>query len=222
MDTLTRLVLTNAVYLNAAWKVPFDTNSTRDSTFNLRDGSSVQTPFMGADMLAPAMKGADFSAVALPYDDDRLSMLVLVPDAGTCDAFEGALDASKLNSIVAALVSQRVLLGLPRFRIETDQDFGEILRGLGMKAAFQFGQADFSGMDGTSQLYIAKVLHKAFIQVGEKGTEAAAATAVVIGGGGAPPTGLSIYVNRPFIYVLRDQPTGAILFMGRVLDPSQS
>jgi serpin B len=90
-----------------------------------------------------------------------------------------------------------------------------------MNAAFVFGQADFSGMDGTRNLYIGDVIHKAFIAVGEKGTEAAAATAVVMRAGSAPPTGLAIHADRPFIYVLRDQPTGAILFMGRVLDPTQ-
>jgi serpin B len=221
VNTLTRLVLTNAVYLNAAWKVPFDTNATSDSTFTLRDGSTIKTKIMGTHMSAQAVKGTDFSAVALPYDDDSLSMLVLVPDAGTFDAFEASLDVGKLNSIVASLVDQQVQLRLPRFRSETDQDFVKILGSLGMKLAFQVGQADFSGMDDTKNLYISRILHKAFIDVGEKGTEAAAATAVVMGTG-SMPTGLSISVDRPFIYVLRDQPTGAILFMGRVLDPSKT
>jgi serpin B len=221
LNTLTRLVLTNAVYLNAAWKVPFDTNATSEATFTLRDGSPIKTKIMGTHMSAQAVKGTDFSAVALPYDDDRLSMLVLVPDAGTFDAFEASLDVGKLNSIVTSLVDQQVQLRLPRFRSETDQDFVKILGSLGMKLAFQVGQADFSGMDGTKNLYVSRILHKAFIDVGEKGTQAAAATAVVMGTG-SMPTGLTISVDRPFIYVLRDQPTGAILFMGRVLDPSKT
>ena len=91
-----------------------------------------------------------------------------------------------------------------------------------MTSAFVTGQADFSGMDGTHNLYISKVFHKAFIDVAEKGTEAAAATAVVMGSGSAAPTGLVIYADRPFLYFLRDQPTGAVIFMGRVLDPSQN
>jgi len=223
LDSLTRLVLTNAVYLNAAWKEPFDSKDSNDGSFALLGGSSVTTKFMHTHLAAaPALQGTGFSAVALPYDDDRLSMLLLVPDAGTFDAFEASLDAAKLNSIVSGLVTQAVSLGMPRFRTETDQDFVAILASLGMHAAFQSGQADFSGMDGTHRLYISQVLHKAFIDVGEKGTEAAAATAVVMSAGMAMPTGISIYADHPFIYVVLDEPTGAILFMGRVLDPSKT
>jgi serpin B len=223
VDTLTRLVLTNAVYLNAAWKEPFDPNETIDGAFTLADGHTIPAKIMRAHLQsAPAVQTSGYSAVALPYDDDRLSMLLLVPDAGSFDAFEASLDVAKLNSIVAGLVAQPVSLVMPRFRTETDQDFVKILESLGMHAAFQFGQADFSGMDGSKDLYISQVLHKAFIDVGEKGTEAAAATAVVMKVGLALPTGISISADHPFIYVLRDQPTGAILFMGRVHDPSKS
>jgi serpin B len=223
LDTLTRLVLTNAVYLNAAWKEPFDPDHTSDSTFTLLNGNAIKTKFMGTHLgAARAIEGDGFRAVALPYDDERLSMLLLVPDSGTFETFETSLNASKLNSIVAGLVAQPVNLGMPRFRTETAQDFAPILGSLGMHAAFQPGVADFSGMDGTQYLYISMVLHKAFIDVGEKGTEAAAATAVVASGGAAPPTGINIYADHPFIYILRDEPTGAILFMGRVLDPSKS
>ncbi len=221
VDSSTCLVLTNAVYLNAAWKTPFDPNSTNDGAFTLLDGSSVQTKLMGTHLQAQAVKGAGFSAVALPYDDEQLSMLVLVPDAGTFDTFEASLDAGKLNGIVASLVSQPVILALPRFRTQTDQDFMQILKSLGMQAPFQYGVADFSGMDGGKNLYISQVLHKAFIDVGEKGTEAAAATAVGMSGTAAP-TGITILADHPFIYVLRDEPTGAILFLGRVLDPSKT
>lgn len=223
LDTMTRLVLTNAVYLNAAWKDPFDPTDTRDGTFTLLAGSPMTTKFMGAHVTAPAVKGDGFSAVALPYDDERLSMLLLVPDAGTFGTFESSLDASKLGSIVAASQVQPVSLRMPRFRTETSQEFVAILESLGVHAAFQPGNADFSGMDGSRELYISEVVHKAFIDVGEKGTEAAAATAVVTKGLGIDaPTDISIVADRPFIYVLRDQPTGAILFMGRVLDPSKS
>jgi serpin B len=223
LDSSTRLVLTNAVYLNAAWKQPFDPKNSHEADFVLLDGSTIRAKLMGAQLAtAPALKGEGFSVVALPYDDERLSMLVLLPDSGNFAAFEAALDASKLASIVAGLTPQPVVLHLPGFRIETEQDFARILDSLGMHAAFQSGQADFSGMDGTQSLYISKVLHKAFIDVGEKGTEAAAATAVLAQKGGFVPTGIIIDANRPFITILRDEPTGAILFMGRVLDPTKS
>jgi serpin B len=223
VDTFTRLVLTNAVYFNAAWLNPFDPNNTHDGTFSLVDGTTVTTKFMGAHLASvPAMQGDGFVAVSLPYQDDRLSMLVVVPDAGTLASFEVSLDEAKFNAIVAGLTSQQVILGLPRFRTETSQDLGDLLQALGMTSGFVMGQADFSGMDGTHNLYISKVFHEAFIDVAEKGTEAAAATAVVMGAGSAAPTGLDIYADRPFLYFLRDQPTGAMIFMGRVLDPSKS
>jgi serpin B len=160
--------------------------------------------------------------VSLPYQDDRLSLLVVVPDSGTLAAFEATLDATKLNAIVSGLTNQRVVLRMPRFRTETSQSLEDLLQALGMTSAFVFGQADFSGMDGTLNLFISKVIHKAFIDVAEKGTEAAAATAVVMTVGTAAPSGLNIYADRPFLYFMRDQPTGAVIFMGRVLDPSKT
>ena len=223
LDSSTRLVLTNAVYFNAAWMQPFDPENTHDGTFHLVDGTAVTTQFMGARLESvPALQGDGFAAVSLPYQDDRLTMLVVVPDSGTLAAFESALDAAKLGAIVAGLTNQHVLLGMPRFRTETSQSLEDLLQALGMTSAFVFGQADFSGMDGTHNLYISKVIHKAFIDVAEKGTEAAAATAVVMKNGAAAPSGLNIYADRPFLYFLRDQPTGAVIFMGRVLDPSKS
>jgi serpin B len=223
VDSATRLVLTNAVYFNAAWLQPFDPTITHDGTFKLLDGTAVTTAFMGSTLAnVPAMQGDGFAAVSLPYQDDRLSLLVVVPDSGTLATFEASLDATKLNAILAGLTNQQVLLGLPRFRTETSQSLEDLLKALGMTSAFVFGQADFSGMDGSRNLYISKVIHRAFIDVAEKGTEAAAATAVVMNPGAAAPTGLDIYADRPFLYLLRDQPTGAVIFMGRVLDPSQS
>ena len=223
LDSSTRLVLTNAVYFNAAWMQPFDPENTHDGTFNLLDGTTVTTKFMGGSLdNVPALQGDGFVAVSLPYQDDRLSMVVVVPDSGTLTAFESSLDATKLGAIAAGLTHQHVALGMPRFRTETSQSLEDLLQALGMTSAFIFGQADFSGMDGTHDLFISKVIHKAFIDVAEKGTEAAAATAVVMKAGSAAPSGLSIYADRPFLYFLRDQPTGAVIFMGRVLDPSKS
>jgi serpin B len=166
-------------------------------------------------------------AAALPYADDRLSLLVVLPDAGQFSQVESSLDATALGTLVAGLTSQQILLTLPRFKIETGAtgaSLKHILVTLGMTSAFIYGPADFSGMDGTHNLYISDVIHKAFINVAEKGTEAAAATAVIMGAGSAnaAPTGLEFDATRPFLYILRDQPTGAILFMGRVLDPSQN
>jgi serpin B len=214
-------VLTNAVYLNAAWKTPFDPTDSYDGFFTLLDNSTVTAHLMNVALTAPAVQGTGFVAAAIPYDDERLSLLVVVPDAGTYPQFEASLDAAKLESIVAGLTNQAVVLWLPRFKVETAQELAALLQGLGMTSAFSPGLADFSGMDGTRDLYISNVIHKAFISVAEKGTEAAAATAVVIKRSSAP-MGLNVSADRPFLYFLRDEPTGAILFLGRVLDPTQS
>ncbi|MBN2573730.1 MAG: serpin family protein [Deltaproteobacteria bacterium] len=220
IDSLTRLVLTNAVYFNAAWQKAFPPEDSRDGSFSTLAGSSVTTRFMsGTFANVLAAQGAGYAAVALPYQDERLSMLFVVPDAGTFTAFEASLDATKLDAILASMASQQVILSVPRFRIETEASLSDMLQELGMQAAFTPGVADFSGMDGTQSLYISKVLHKAFIDVAEKGTEAAAATAVVVSLTSAP-TGLYIVADRPFLYFLRDEPTGAILFAGRVVDPT--
>lgn len=222
VDSSTKLVLTNAVYFNAAWKTPFDPNNTYDGSFSLLDGSTVTAKFMGADLPGTlAVQGTNFVAAALPYADDNLSLLVVVPDAGQFTQVESSLDSTALATLVAGLTSQQVILGLPRFKVETGADLVVLLKALGMTSAFDPGTADFSGMDGTHSLFISDVVHKAFIDVAEKGTEAAAATGVVMSGSAAP-MGLLINANRPFLYFLRDQPTGAILFMGRVLDPSQN
>jgi len=178
---------------------------------------------MGATLPGvPAMQGSNFAAVSLPYQDERLSLLLVVPDAGQFSQVEAALDATALTTIVAGLTSQTVLLGLPRFKVETGTRLADILQTLGMTTAFVCGEADFSAMDGTRNLCISDVIHKAFIDVAEKGTEAAAATAVVMKQGSVMLPGLSIVADRPFLYFLRDQPTGAILFMGRVLDPTKT
>ena len=232
IDSLTRLVLTDAVYFNAAWDTPFDPTNTYDGSFALLDGSSVAVKFMKAELNSmngersslPAIQGTNYVAASLPYADQRLSLVLVVPDAGQFSQVESSLDATALGTLVAGLVSQPVSLALPRFKVETGTSLVKLLQTLGMTSAFIPGTADFSGMDGTHNLFISDVIHKAFIDVAEKGTEAAAATAVVIRPTGAPlpSVGLVINADRPFLYFLRDQPTGAILFMGRVQDPSQN
>jgi serpin B len=221
INPTTSLVLTNAVYFNAAWNHPFDPNDTNDGSFTLLDGSTVTVKFMGQSTSAPTMQGTNFVAVSLPYQDDRLSLLVVVPDAGKFGEVESSFGAATLAGLASGLVNQQVILSLPRFKIETTAGLADILATLGMTSAFLPGVADFSAMDGTKNLYISDVVHKAFIDVAEKGTEAAAATGVVLSRASLP-TGMPITANRPFLYFLRDQPTGALLFMGRVLDPSKN
>ena len=145
-----------------------------------------------------------------------------MPDADQFSQVESSLDATALRTLMTELTTQPVTLTLPRFKIETDTSLVLLLKALGMTLAFS-DAADFSGMDGKGGLVITDVFHDAFIDVAENGTKAAGSSAVILGSGAeAPRTGLPVNANRPFIYFLRDDPTGAILFMGRVQDPSQN
>ena len=219
IDTLTRLVLTNAIYFNAAWAKPFDAKDTKDGPFTLRDGTTVTTSLMAGSKAASYTDAGDFAAVALPYDGHELSMLLIVPDAGKFDAVEATLSAAVVDATVKQLKSAVVTLTLPKFEFGTRYKLNDHLKALGMTDAFDSGLADFSGMTGNHDLYIGLVQHNAFIKVDEKGTEAAAATAVVM-----PPIGIPDYktltIDRPFIFLIRDHATGTILFVGRVLNPA--
>jgi serpin B len=214
----TRLVLTNAVYFNAAWKFPF-TKKTQDAPFTRMDGSSAMVPMMRNEVRLRAVTQPGLVAVSLPYQDERLSMLVVLPDAGQLTQVEGRLSSQGLTGVTSGLREEMVILGLPRFRFETPIDLKEALSTLGMPIAFS-NRADFSGIHAAGGLMLQAVLHKAFIAVAEKGTEAAAATAVVVGRTSLP-VGLNVEVNRPFLFFVLDEPTGAILFQGRVADPAR-
>lgn len=221
IDAQTKLVLSNAVYLNARWKTALENDG--DGTFTLLDNSRITIHEIGAEAIqVPAVRGSGFDAVSLPYADDRLSLVLVVPEAGQLAELESTMDASMLAGIVSSMTSKRIGLSMPAFNIATTTALADVLMALGMKAAFSPDQADFSGMTGGRDLYIGGAFHKAYIAVSEKGTEAAAATAVVMKDAGFPMVDLEITIDHPFLYYLRDAPTGAILFMGRVLDPSQS
>ncbi len=224
IDGLTRLVLTNAIFFNAAWLYPFTESQTKDGAFHLLDGGEVTVPMMRRTAGFGLAKGDGYQAVELPYDGGELSMVILLPDSGQFEGFEGPLDADLVRTITEGLVPTRVALTMPKFEFESDFSLAETLRAMGMPVAFisSFGpctseMADFSGMTGSCVLFITEVVHKAFVSVDEEGTEAAAATAVVIGIESLPP---SLTIDRPFVFLIRDIETGAILFVGRVADPS--
>lgn len=212
----TTLVLTNAVYLNAAWKLPF-TENTFDGEFNRADGSKVNARTMGGRGQYRSAKTPQYDAVSLPYEDERLSMLIVAPKDGSYASWESALTPATLDEVVASLRENDVVLQVPRFKIDFRSPLKTALSALGMPLAFS-GAADFSGISA-SPMTIDEVLHQSFISVAEKGTEAAAATAVIFRDAGVS---LAEYlkVNRPFLFFIRDEPTGAIVFMGRVMDPN--
>jgi serpin B len=220
IDALTRLVLTNAIYFNAAWALPFEKDATSDGPFTLLDGEQISVPMMRQNGALRYAAGEGYQAVELFYDGGELSMVILLPQAGQFEAFEGSLDAARLAEIEAGLSRQQVTLSMPRFEFESQFSLSESLAALGMEDAFT-SAADFSGITGSPDLFISEVLHKAFVSVDEEGTEAAAATAVVMGLTAAPAEVVQMAVDRPFVFFIRDVNTGAVLFLGRVVDPSQ-
>ena len=215
LDGLTRLVLTNAIYLKAAWLHPFD--DAVPGTFHRADGSGVQAQLMSQREDLAYGAGDGYQAVRLPYVGG-LSMVVIVPDAGKLDSFERGLDGASLRRIANGLSSVQVTLSMPKFSFRSKAMLKDALSELGMPIAFT-GDADFSGMTKQEPLEIAEVIHQAFIAVDEKGTEAAAATAVVMRGTAAPLRQVELKIDRPFLFLIQDDETGAILFMGRLADP---
>jgi len=215
----TVLALVNAIYLKAPWHRPFSTAETSTATFTKLDGSTVDVPTMHSSGDVSCASGPGWSAADLPYLRDTLSMLVIVPD--DLAAFEAELDPEMLATIERGLASQTegAKVSLPRFDFETREELQEILAKLGMPDAFD-ERADFSGMAAGGGLAISKVIHQANITVDEKGTEAAAVTVIGIDVAGPPPITCTADASRPFLFAIRDRATGAILFLGRVVDPS--
>jgi len=164
-------------------------------------------------------EGDSYQAIELPYDGSELSMVILLPEAGKFKAFEGSLNVQIVEEIVGKIENRQVALMMPKFEFESDFSLREILAAMGMPVAFS-ENADFSGMTGNLDLFIADVVHKAFVSVDEAGTEAAAAAAVIMEFKAAPEEPIKVTVDRPFVFLIRDIETGAILFVGRVVNPS--
>jgi serpin B len=218
IDALTRLVLTNAIYFNAAWEYPFDEDMTANGPFYLLDGGQVSGPMMKQTESFGYTEGEGYQAIELLYDGDELSMVILLPTSGNFESFEEGLMTQQVNDIIGDLQFREVALTMPRFEFESEFSLKDTLEDMGMPTAFS-GAADFSGMTGSPDLSISEVIHKAFVSVDEEGTEAAAATAVIMGETAMPAEPAEVTIDRPFIFLIRDIETGAILFVGRVVNP---
>jgi serpin B len=228
IDVATRMVIANAVYFNANWVYAFEESLTQDGAFNLLDGSTATVPLMtmpSSETLAYA-DGDGYVAITLPYvSDTGHDMLILLPDAGNFAAFEAGLTAERYREILTALAPTQVKVTLPRFSYEMPLDLIAPLAAMGLTDAFDPSLADFGQMyDRTAvgeNLYIGAALHKAFIAVDERGTEAAAATALIMELTSAligEP--IDLRIDRPFIFAIRDVSTQTLLFMGRVVNPA--
>jgi serpin B len=231
IDPMTRLVITNAIYFKGDWVKQFDKNRTADAGFRTAPGTSVTVPMMertDENAIFLYAENSNFQMLSMPYEHSAgksLSMVVLLPKEDSLAKTEADLNADMVSALQQSAKSRQVKVYFPKYTLKTRYEkLGRTLAAMGMPTAFTAG-ADFSGMDGTTNLFISDVIHQAFVAVNEEGTEAAAATAVVIRLAAAPGGSDMVPVFRadhPFMFLIQDDDTGAILFMGRVVNPAGS
>lgn len=211
------LVLTNAIYFLGDWLEEFDEGDTYNTEFTTLEGGTGGVSMMSQSESFPYAEVDGHQLIELPYVGEETSMVVLLPAQGAFETFETELDAARLDELLTALDEQHGQIDLPRFELETSYVLPDVLEELGMGVAFS-GEADFSGMVEGGGLFIDNVLHDAFVAVDEEGTEAAAATGVSMGDSAGPSKQFEMIVDRPFLFLIRDRPTDAVLFLGRVVD----
>ena len=227
IDLMTRLVITNAVYFKGSWVKQFNSNDTGDADFHISPQKTITVRMMqrtDEDAIYPYAETADLQVLSMPYVHETgggLSMIVILPKNDSLAAAEAALDPQNLSALEQSASSRRVMVYFPKFELNTQYELSGTLATMGMPTAFS-AAADFSGMDGKRDLYINDVFHKAFVNVDEEGTEAAAATGVVMRlSAVAHEEPVPVFrADHPFLFLIRDNGTGAILFAGRVVNPN--
>jgi serpin B len=220
LDSMTRLVLTNAIYFKGNWARQFEKKRTQDAPFTLADGQKTNVPMMNQKAEFGYMETDTFQALEMPYVDDELSMVILLPKkSNALDEFEKTLTPDNLSQWLAKIYKQEVIVFVPKFKMTSQFSLASVLQSMGMTDAFS-SNADFSGMDGKRDLFISAVIHKAYVDVNEEGTEAAAATGVVMRLTSIGPNPIPVFrADHPFLFLIRDNLTGSILFIGRVANP---
>ena len=231
IDSMTRLVITNAIYFKGTWVKQFDRNKTADAEFRAAPGKTMTVPMMqrtDENAVFRYAETGDLQMLSMPYDHTtgkQLSMVILLPRDDSLTWTESMLNESMLSALQRSAESRQVRVYLPKFTVKTKYtQMGRTLAAMGMPTAFS-SDADFSGMDGRRDLFISDVVHQAFVDVNEEGTEAAAATAVVMRLAAAPanPEPVPVFrADHPFVFLIQDDETGAILFMGRMVNPVSS
>jgi serpin B len=225
VNSSTKLVLTDAIYFMGNWEKPFGKDETAEEDFRVSPAQSVKAPLMHQEYSFNYFNGGTFQVLDIPYKYHDLSMIVFLPDdVAGLPAFEQSLTSTSLQLWHSKLVRTPVILTLPRFKVTRQFGLADTLGAMGMRGAFDANAADFSGITGNRDLSISAVIHKAFVDMNEQGTEAAAATAVTFedmaARGEEPPPPIVFRVDHPFVFLIRDNRSGAILFMGRVTDPT--
>jgi serpin B len=220
----TLLVLTNAIYFKGTWVRSFDEKLTQPSDFMVTKDRKVTAPLMTQEANFGYMEQPGIQVLELPYNGEELSMIVILPrqlpgEVDGLPAFESSLTEEKLTGMISSLSSHKVIVYLPKFTIAPSFELAQTLSEMGTPLAFN-SHADFSGMNGKRDLFFSAVFHKAFVNVDEKGTEAAAATAAVAVRSAMvhrPP--IVFRADHPFLFLIRDKRSGSILFMGRMTNP---
>lgn len=226
IGALTRLVITNAIYFKGTWTDQFDPEKTREEEFRIGPGETVTVQMMQrADTTYRYSETDTLQVLEMPYahgSGSELSMLILLPKDDNLTAAEDTLDGEAITDLCESLSRKRVDVFFPKFTLDVGYSLPAMLAEMGMPTAFT-DDADFSGMDGTRDLFISDVVHKAFVDVNEEGTEAAAATGVVVGPVSAPPTAVPVFrADHPFVFLIMEKDSGTILFMGRVTNPMEA
>jgi len=221
LDALTRLVLVNAIYFKGFWDTRFKAEDTREMAFWLSGESSIEVPMMHQEHQYGYWENEWLQMLEMPYKDEALSLFVLLPKEKTgISELERNLTLENMQRWQDQLRKQKIELFFPKFKIEAQFNLGQTLSAMGMPDAFDPDSADFAAMIGKKELFISAVIHKAFVEVNEEGTEAAAATGVVIGVTSIAPPVPIFKADHPFVFFIRDNASGSILFLGRLLDPS--
>jgi serpin B len=225
IEARTKLVLTNAIYFKGDWETPFKKSATRDEDFQVSSSNKRPVPMMRMREDFRFARGDGLKVLEMPYKGGSLSAVIVLPDEvdGLAKVEEG-LSADRWKEWMGKLGRKEVDVHLPRFKLTCDFSLSEALVELGMPLAFDEGSADFSGMNGKHDLFISEALHKAYVDVNERGTEAAAATAVLIAPASAarePEKPEEFHADHPFLFAIWDGRAGAALFVGRVMDPGR-
>ena len=218
LSALTRLVLTDAIYFKGLWANQFDPDNTNKEDFRITSDETVEVDMMHlSDIKFNYTETGDLQVLKLPYEGNDLSMIIILPKENNISVVESELNPTNLTTWINSLDEIEININIPKFKFEAEYTLNDVLDEMGMKDAFVPGIADFSGMDGTTDLYISHVLHKAFVEVNEEGTEAAAATAVIV----ATRAITDIFnADHPFVFLIQHEETGAILFMGKIMNPA--
>jgi serpin B len=220
LHPMTRVLLANAIYFKARWEEEFHESGTQPKLFHLLNGSTDQVPMMHHGGCFPSVRDNEIHALQMNYSGGQVAMIILLPEPGKFEKVSKELDAGRLEGLMAAMSPSQTQLSMPKFRVESSFMLAAPLRALWIIRAFEKG--DFSRISAEPGFFLSEVLHKTFVDVDEKGTEAAAVTIPMLAGSAPPRDLVQFHVDRPFLFLIRDLPTGTPLFLGRVVDPRPS